>query len=98
FDLRIKGVVDDGEEVHEVLFDQDATEALTGITLQEAKDMAMDALDTAVVADEMRDLTLGRYYRVAGPTFNRYVLAEDVTELEEPADPEAALIRARSVA
>ena len=98
FDLRIKGVVDDGEEVYEVIFDQEATEALTGISLEEAREMAMDALDTAVVADEMRELTLGRYYRVEGPTFNRYVLAEAVEELDGPIDPEAALIRARSIA
>jgi len=98
FDLRIKGVLDDGEEVHEVIFDQDATETLTGISLSEAREMAMDALDTAVVADEMRDLILGRYYRVEGPTFTRYVLADDVEELSGPADPEAVLIKARSIA
>jgi len=98
FDLRIKGVLDDGEEVHEVIFDQASTEELTGITLSEAREMAMDALDTAVVADEMRERILGRYYRVEGPTFTRYVLADAVEELGGPADPEAVLIRARSIA
>jgi len=98
FDLRIKGVLDDGETVNEVLFDQEGTEELTGITLQEAKDMAMDALDTSVVADEMREAVLGRYYRIAGPRFNRYVLADDVEELDDPVDPEAVLIKARSIA
>ena len=98
FDLRIKGIVDDGEEVHEVIFDQEATEDLTGISIEEAREMAMDALDTAVVADEMREMTLGRYYRIEGPTFNRYVLAEDVEELAGPADPEDVVIKARSIA
>jgi len=98
FDLRIKGVLDDGDEVHEVLFDQEGTEELTGITLEEAKDMAMDALDTSVVDDEMREGVLGRYYRIAGPRFNRYVLADEVEELDEPVDPEAVLIKARSIA
>ena len=98
FDLRIKGVLDDGEDVHEVLFDQAGTEDLTGITLEEAKDMAMDALDTSVVADEMRETVLGRYYRIAGPRFNRYVLADDVEELTDPVDHEAVLIEARSIA
>ncbi|MDY6818630.1 MAG: replication factor A [Halobacteriales archaeon] len=97
FDLRIKGVIDDGTDVYEVIFDQAATEELTGIDLEEAKDMAMDALDTSVVADEMRTTTLGRYYRVEGPTFNRYVLAETVEALETPADAEAVLIKARSM-
>ncbi len=98
FDLRIKGVLDDGEAVHEVLFDQERTEAVTGIALDAAKDMAMDALDTSVVADEMRTEILGRYYHVTGPRFNRYVLVDDVEEIDEKADPEAALIKARSIA
>jgi len=97
FDLRIKGVLDDGENVHEVLFDREGTEDLTDITLEEAKDMAMDALDTSVVADEMRADVLGRYYRVSGPTFGRYVLVDEMERLSEPTDPEAVLIKARSI-
>jgi replication factor A1 len=96
FDLRIKGVLDDGDDVHEVIFDQAATEALTGIGLEEAKDMAMDALDTTVVADEMAAGVLGRYYRVTGPTLGRYVLVNDMERLGG-ADAEATLIRARSM-
>ncbi|ELZ41178.1 replication factor A [Halorubrum californiense DSM 19288] len=96
FDLRIKGVLDDGETVTEVIFDREATEDLTGMTLDEAKDMAMDALDTTVVAEEMGEDVLGRYYRVTGPTFGRYVL---VDEMEDPGtvDVESALIEARSI-
>jgi ssDNA-binding replication factor A large subunit len=97
FDLRIKGVLDDGRDVHEVIFDREATEALTGIDLETAKEMAMDALDTTVVADEMRETTLGRYYRVTGPTFGRYVLADETDRLRGEVDPEAALIKARSI-
>jgi len=97
FDLRIKGVLDDGEEVTEVIFDEEATEELTGITLEEAKEMAMDALDTTVVADEMRADILGRYYRVTGPTFGRYVLADDQERLTGTVDADELLIKARSI-
>jgi replication factor A1 len=97
FDLRIKGVLDDGTDAHEVIFDRETTEAVTDISLEEAKDMAMDALDTTVVADEIRDLVIGDYYRVSGPTFGRYVLADDVEALTEPVDPTAVLSRARSM-
>ena len=97
FDLRIKGVLDDGNDVHEVIFDKEATEEFTGIGLQEAQDMAMDALDTTVVAEEMREKTLGRYYRVSGPTMGRYVLANDVETLAGPTDAEDVLIKARSI-
>ncbi|EMA16949.1 replication factor A [Haloarcula marismortui] len=97
FDLRIKGVLDDGEEVTEVIFDEDATEELTGIALEEAKEMAMDALDTTVVADEMRQKILGRYYRVRGPTFGRYLLADEQERLTGAVDADEILIKARSI-
>ena len=96
FDLRIKAVLDDGASVTEVIFDREATETLTGMDLEAAKEMAMDALDTTVVAEEMAEDVLGRYYRVTGPTFGRYVL---VDEMDEPGtvDVESALIKARSI-
>ncbi|NUC73602.1 replication factor A [Haloterrigena sp. SYSU A558-1] len=97
FDLRIKAVVDDGIDAHEVIFDKEATEDLTGLSLEEAKDMAMDALDTTIVADEIAADIVGTYYRIEGPTFGRYVLADDVEELDGPADAEQLLIRARSM-
>ncbi len=97
FDLRIKGVIDDGTQAHEVIFDRDATEALTNITLEEAKEMAMDALDTSIVVEEMRSLILGRYYRINGPTLGRYLLAEDFEVLGEPDTVEETLIKARSI-
>jgi replication factor A1 len=97
FDLRIKGVVDDGQDVQEVIFDREATEELTGIELEEAKTMAKDALDTTVVADEMRETVLGRYYSVTGPTMGRYLLANEVEEVTGTADPDSVLIKARSM-
>jgi len=97
FDLRIKGVIDDGLDAHEVIFNQEATEDVADITLEEAQEMAMDALDTEVVADEIADALLGKYYRVAGPVFGRYVLADEVEELAGPTDVEDTLIKARSI-
>jgi len=97
YDLRIKGVLDDGESVTEVIFDEEATTELTGIGLDEAIDMAKDALDTEVVVEEMREGILGRYYRVRGPTFGRYVLADETERLDDPVDAEATLIKARSI-
>ena len=97
FDLRIKAVIDDGMDVHEVIFDREATEAVTGISLEEAQEMAMDALDTEVVVEEMAETVLGRYYRVTGPSLGRYVLADDVETLQAPVDHESVLIKARSL-
>ncbi len=97
FDLRIKAVLDDGADVQEVIFNRERTEDLTGIELEEAKSMAMDALDTSVVADEMRGALLGRYYRITGPTLGRYVLADEFERLGAPTDHEDTLIKARSI-
>jgi replication factor A1 len=97
FDLRIKGVLDDGKSVQDVIFDREMTEELTGIDIETAKEMAQDALDTTVVADEMEETVLGRYYAVTGPVMGRYLLANEVEELTEPVDPDDVLIRARSM-
>ena len=97
FDLRIKGVLDDGETVHETIFGRETTAELTGISLEEAQRMAKDALDTTVVVEEMREDLLGTYYRISGPELGRYVLADEVERLTQPADPEAVLIKARSI-
>ena len=98
FDLRIKAVVDDGQEVHDVIFNREATEELTGVELESAKQQAMDALDTTVVADGIRADIVGRYYRITGPTLGRYVLANEFEALDRPTDTESILIKARSLA
>ena len=95
FDLRIKAVLDDGHEVHDVIFNREATEELTGIELEAAKQQAKDALDTSVVADGIRTDILGRYYRVTGPTLGRYVLANEFEQLSRPTDTAAMLAKAR---
>jgi replication factor A1 len=97
FDLRIKGVIDDGYEVHEVIFNQEMTEDIAGISLEEAKERAMDALDTTVVADDIRGDILGSYYRIEGPELGRYVLVDEFERLGTRSDAEDILIRARSL-
>lgn len=97
FDLRVKGVIDDGRAVNEVIFNQEMTEELTGVTLDEAKEHAMDALDTSVVADNIRDEILGNYYRISGPVLGRYVLADEFEQLGARTDAEEVLITARSL-
>lgn len=92
FDLRIKAVLDDGEEVQDIIFDDEATEELTGIGLEDAKERAQQALDTQVVTDDIEELIVGRYYVVEGPIVGRYLLAD---EFHEPPEPDATDIRER---
>ena len=96
FDMRIKGVLDDGTDTYDVLLDRESTEKVTGITMEEAKEDAMDALDTSVVTDQMKSLLVGRYFRVVGPRVGRYVLADEVEEVDETPDADALLMEARS--
>jgi len=96
FDMRVKGVLDDGKETYDVLLDREATERVTGIEMEEAKQEAMDALDTSVVTDRIKSLLVGRYFGVEGPRVGRYVLADDVGELDETPDADALLMEARS--
>jgi replication factor A1 len=80
YDLRIKGVLDNGETVSDVLFNRELTERLTGITLGQAKEMAMEALDQNVVADAIKALVIGRYYVVHGNKTPRWLLVTDFKE------------------
>jgi replication factor A1 len=97
FDLRVKGVLDNGTDVHEVIFNQEMTEELAGVSLDEAKDRAMDALDTTVVANDISEKILGRYYRISGPELGRYVLADEFDQLGTRTDAEEILLTARSL-
>jgi replication factor A1 len=98
FDLRIKGVLDDGEQAQDVLLDADATEALTGMGLEEAKEMAMDALDTEVVMDAFEEQLVGSYYEVEGELYRGYLLVDamDQTDEHDLDGAEETLIDARS--
>jgi len=98
FDMRIKAVIDDGNEVYDVLLDRQETESVTSIEMEEAKQDAMDALDTSVVTDRIKSLLVGRYFRASGPRVGRYILADEIKETEEEIDADALLMKARSVA
>ena len=82
YDLRIIAVIDDGVSVQEALFNREITESISGITLEEAKEMAVDALDHSVVLDEMKKRLLGRYYTMTGSVLDRYLLIENIQPVE----------------
>jgi len=96
YDLRIKGVLDNGEIVTDVLFNRELTERLTGITLAEAKEMAMEALDQNVVADSMKAVIIGRYYVVRGNKTPRWLLITDFKETPQITDGDISAVLARA--
>ncbi|WP_302083375.1 replication factor A [Salinibaculum rarum] len=88
FDLRIKAVLDDGDNTHQVIFNQELTEQVANMTLDEAVEMAEDAMDTSVVANEIEKRVIGRYFTILGRRAEDYVIPDEVGE--EPEDtPEA---------
>jgi replication factor A1 len=81
YDLRIKAVLDDGRRVQDVLINRETTERLASLTLEEAKLMAMEALDHEVVRSLIESKMVGRYYSATGPRVDRYLLVESINEL-----------------
>lgn len=81
YDLRIKAVLDDGRRVQDLLVNRETTERLLNLTLEEAKQMAMEALDHEVVRSLIESKLMGRYYSVTGPRIDRYLLVESIMQL-----------------
>lgn len=81
YDLRIKAVIDDGISVQDSLINREISEQLTSITLNEAKQMATEALDQSVVLEKFKEMLIGRYYLVKGPKLDRNILVEDILSL-----------------
>lgn len=79
YDLRVKAVLDDGKVAQDIILNQDLTEKVTGINVNMAKKMAMDAVDPAVVLDEIKRILLGKYFTVKGPVMSgRYLLVKEM--------------------
>jgi replication factor A1 len=98
YDLRIKAVLDDGLKVQEVLINRERTESLIGISMEEAKTMAMEALDHEVVRGMIEERLLGRYYTVSGPTVDRYILVETISPVPPVTAEEADILVERAQA
>ena len=77
-DLRIKGVLDDGENFYEIILNEDNIKALTGIDLEKAKKIASERLDRNAVLSELKSKLLGRYLKVKGTKGGRYLIVSDV--------------------
>ena len=81
YDLRIKAVIDDGVSVQDALVNREVTEQLTGITLDDAKQMATKELDQEVVLVKIKEGLLGKYYSIKGPRLDRHILVENISPL-----------------
>ncbi len=80
-DMRVKGVLDDGENVYEIILNEGNIKDLTGIDLEKAKQIASERLDRNAVLSELKRILLGRYFKVAGVRGGRYLLVRRVEKI-----------------
>ncbi len=76
YDLRIKGWLDNGERTWELLMPRDAVESLTGLTLDQAREIAENhplGLDEVLL--RIRGEVLGRYISCKGREIDGRILA-----------------------
>lgn len=79
FDLRVKANIDTGQACESVIFDREQTEDITGITFEEAKEMAKEELDPMVVSDKIREELIGEVFEIKGDRLGNSVIALDFT-------------------
>jgi len=96
YDLRIKGWLDSGEETREILVQREVTEQLTGISIQEAKELAENnPLGMDEVFLRMRERILGRYFTCRGREIDQRILVSECAfQHFEPDEIPALLNRA----
>lgn len=68
FDLRIKAVLSPfgTNDLIDLIIGTEPTEMLTNMSIEKAKEIAMDALDTEVIDDMIKKQIVGKYYEVTG--------------------------------
>jgi len=96
-DLRIKAVLDTGVSVQKVIFNAEATEEITGISLDKAVEMAREEMDRDVVERKIRKMVVGKYYEITGPMLGDNLLANEFEESPQTDNAEAVLTKARSI-
>jgi replication factor A1 len=72
YDLRIKAVFSPfgTNDQIDLVIGTVPTEALTGMSVDRAREIATEALDAAVIEDQFRRELVGRYYEVSGSTLS----------------------------
>jgi replication factor A1 len=93
YDLRIKGWLDDGEKTHNILIQRDVVEMLTGMTLDQSKEIAENnPLGMDEVFLRMRDILLGRYVVCHGREIENRLLVNSCERLTFDSGEHAALL------
>ncbi|ABN07822.1 nucleic acid binding, OB-fold, tRNA/helicase-type [Methanocorpusculum labreanum Z] len=77
YDLRIKGVVDDGRRAYNVLINREVTEALSGMTMEQAIEIASNSpLGLEEIQAVLTEKLCGRYVKCMGNEFDGRILVK----------------------
>jgi len=86
FDMRIRGILDTGEKAHTIIMNREITEALSGMTLEKAIEIATSMpLGSDEVQIQLTELLGGRYLICKGTWFNDLFTVKEATF--KPFDP-----------
>lgn len=83
-DLRIKAVIDNGEDSWTVFFNAEQTEQLTGMSLEDAKNKAREHSDRAVVREYIERKTHAEYIELHGRDRGRRFDVEEFEKIDVP--------------
>ncbi|NYT20955.1 MAG: nucleotide-binding protein [Methanomicrobiales archaeon] len=93
YDLRIKGWLDDGKVTREVLIQREVTEQLTGMSIEQARELAENnPLGMDEVFLRVRDRILGRYLSCTGREIDFRMLVNSCDLLPFNAEETASLL------
>ena len=93
YDLRIKGWLDDGKVTREILIQREVTEQLTGMSMEQAKELAENnPLGMDEVFLRFRDRILGRYLICSGREIDSRMLVNSCEPLRFDPEETAALL------
>ena len=93
YDLRIKGWLDDGVVTKEILVQREVTGQLTGISMEQAKELAENnPLGMDEVFLRVRDRILGRYLSCTGREIDSRILVNSCEVLPFNAEETASLL------
>jgi len=93
YDLRLKGVLDDGLTAHNILMQRDLVETLAGLTLEGAVDIAeQNPLGFDEVRTHIEHTLQGRYFTCTGAILDSRMLVNHCTPLSFDRERLAALL------
>ncbi|QYZ79501.1 nucleotide-binding protein [Methanofollis formosanus] len=93
YDLRIKGVLDDGEKAHNILMQREVVEAATGLTLEEAVETVESSpMGLDDVLYRLKDTMMGRYFTCTGNDLGETVLIKGCAPVTFDPDRHAELL------